>query len=141
MNFQRLPIVLTVLNLVLLALILGREVRLPAALAATASSAPAQEVVPVLRGRALELLDEAGQVRSRLNIEPDGEVMLRLIDRNGTIRVKLGASEGGSGLLLIDEATEPGVHIIARRTGTPERPTTTSLSLRGPDGQQRVIRP
>jgi hypothetical protein len=44
-------------------------------------------------------------------------------------------------LLLLDEATEPGVQLIARRTGTAERPVTTSLMLRGADGQQRVIRP
>ena len=97
--------------------------------------------MPTLRGHALELVDEHGQVRSRLNIETDGEVVLRLLDRNGTIRVKLGAGEDGSGLLLLDEATEPGVHIIARRIGTGARPLTTSLTLRGTDGQERVIRP
>jgi hypothetical protein len=89
----------------------------------------------------LELHDERDQVRARLSVEPEGEVVLRLIDRTGTIRVKLGAGEDGSGLLLLDEATEPGVQLIARRTGTAERPVTTSLTLRGADGQQRVIRP
>jgi hypothetical protein len=93
----------------------------------------------VLRGR--ELVDEHGQVRSRLNVEPSGEVLFRLIDRNGTIRVKLGAGDTGSGLLLIDEATTPAVHMIARQMGTPERPTTTSVTLRGPDGREQVIRP
>lgn len=144
MKTQRLAIGLTALNLVLLAVILGREVLFSTAAAATgphASPSAAQEVVPILRGRALELVDRGGQVRSRLTVEPDGEVVFRLIDRNGTIRVKLGASEGGSGLLLLDEATEPAVHVIARRAGTPERPTTTSVTLRGSDGQQRVIRP
>ena len=127
-----------------LVFIVGREIRLSTAVAATVpavQSPAAQDVMPVLRGRALELVDEAGQVRSRINAEPDGEVVLRLIDRNGTIRVKLGAGERGSGLLLLDEATEPAVHVIARRTGTPERPTTTSVTLRGSDGEQRVIRP
>ncbi|HUG15916.1 MAG TPA: hypothetical protein VMM78_12975, partial [Thermomicrobiales bacterium] len=70
-----------------------------------------------------------------INVEPNGEVVLRLLDRNGTIRVKLGASETGSGLVLLDEQTEPGVHIRARRAGT------TSLTLRGGPGQERVIRP
>jgi hypothetical protein len=55
--------------------------------------------------------------------------------------VKLGASESGSGLLLLDGATEPAVHIIARRGGTAAQPTTTSLTLRGAHGQQRVIAP
>jgi hypothetical protein len=94
-----------------------------------------------LRVRALEVVDERGQVRSRLNVEQSGEVVLRLLDKNGTIRVKLGAGVDGSGLVLSDEATEPAIHIIARRVGTSERPTTTSITLRGTGGQQRVIRP
>jgi hypothetical protein len=106
-----------------------------------AGSTTAQTVAPILRGRALELVDDRGQVRSRLDVEPTGEVVLRLLDRKGAIRVKLGAGEDGSGLVLADEATEPAIHVIARRTGTSDRPTTTSITLRGPGGQQRVIRP
>jgi hypothetical protein len=101
----------------------------------------AQTTPSVLRGRSLELVDDRGQVRSRLTVEPTGEVVLRLLDQNGTIRVKLGAGEDGSGLVLLDEATEPAVHIIAWRTGTSERPTTTSITLKGRDGQQRVMKP
>jgi hypothetical protein len=48
--------------------------------------------------------------------------------------------QGGSGLVLLDEATQPGVQIIARRIGTVERPTTTGVTLTGADGQPRVIR-
>lgn len=144
MRSERLALWLTLLNLAVLALIVTRGLGSPAAAGATmlrGSSASAQEIAPVLRGRELELVDEDGQVRSRMNVEPNGDVVFRLIDRNGTIRVKLGAGEGGSGLLLIDEATEPAVHMIARRTPTAERPTTTSVTLRGPDGRQNVIRP
>lgn len=130
MKMQRLAMALTVINLVLLFLMLART-----------APTTAQTVTETLRGRALELVDDRGQVRSRLNVEAGGEVVLRLLDKNGTIRVKLGAGEDGSGLVLLDEATEPGVHIIARRTGTAERPTTTSITLTGADGQQRVIRP
>jgi hypothetical protein len=144
MNLHRLAIGLSAVNLVLLALILGRGLWLvpPAAPMMPQTSLPAAPgVVPVLRGRALEIVDERGQIRSRLDVEADGEVVLRLIDRNGTIRIKLGADENGSGLLLLDESTEPGVHIIARRAGTPAMPATTSVTLRGADGQERVIRP
>jgi len=128
MKIQRLAIALTAINFLLLLL-------------TVAQARTAQTVTPILRGRALELVDDRGQVRSRLNVERNGEVVLRLLDKNGTIRVKLGADEDGSGLVLLDEATEPAIHVIARRTGTAERPTTTSLTLRGPGGQQRVIRP
>ena len=129
MKMQRFATALTLINLVLLLLI------------ARAGNTTTQEVTPTLRGHALELVDERGQIRSRLNVESSGEVVLRLLDQNGTIRVKLGAGEDGSGLLLADEETEPGVHIIARRAGTSERPTTTSITLRGAEGQERVIRP
>ncbi len=145
MRMQRISVALTAANLVLLALILARA--LPgAAPAETPRVAPAptptaQAVVPVLRGRALELLDDRDRVRSRIDVEPDGDVVLRLLDENGTIRVKLGAGEHGSGLLLLDDATEPGVHIIARRTATAALPATTSLTLRGPEGRQRTIAP
>lgn len=128
MKMQRFATALTLINLVLLLLI------------ARAGNTTTQEVTATLRGRELELVDERGQIRSRLNVESSGEVVLRLLDQNGTIRVKLGAGEDGSGLLLADEETEPGVHIIARRAGTSERPTTTSITLRGAEGQERVIR-
>ena len=144
MKSERLATGLTALNLVVLLFVLGWGPRYATAVAATPPQvrpSPAAEVVPVLRGRALELVDEAGQVRSRINVEQDGEVVLRLIDRKGTIRVKLGAGEGGSGLLLLDEATEPAVQMIARRSGTSNRPTTTSITLRGSGGEPRVIKP
>lgn len=87
---------------------------------ARAGRTASEPVVPILRAQAIELVDDRGQVRSRLNVESTGEVVFRLLDRNGTIRVK-----------LADETTEPGVHLIARRTGTSERPNTTSITLRG----------
>jgi hypothetical protein len=127
---QRLAIALTAINLMLLCLT-GAQGR----------SASAKAVAPILRGHAFELVDDRGQVRSRLNVEQTGEVVLRLLDERGTIRVKLGAGEDGSGLLLADEETEPGIHLIARRTATTERPATTSITLRGRSGKERVIRP
>ena len=129
MKMQRLAIALTSVNLVVLLLA-----------AAQAASTAQQDVDPILRGRALELVDDRGQVRSRLDVEPTGEVVLRLLDENGTIRVKLGAGADGSGLLLADETTQPGVHMVARRTATAETPNTTSITLRD-DGGQNVITP
>jgi hypothetical protein len=142
MRTQRVAVALTIVNLLLMAVIVAGGMR-PLAVASAASpqaAAAEREEAPILRGRALEIVDEHGKTRSRLNVESDGEVVLRMADRNGTIRVKLGAGEGGSGLLLADEATEPGVHIVARRTGTQARPITTSLTLRA-GSQQQVIRP
>ena len=123
MRIQGIAVGLTFINLVLVLSTL-----------APARSTGAQAVTPVLRGRALELIDERGQIRSRLNVESNGEVVFRLLDQKGTIRVKLGAAEDGSGLLLANDATEPGVHILAQATGS-------SLRLANKDGRERVITP
>lgn len=130
MQTQRVALALTAINLVLLFYNVVQ-----------AGPSTAQTVAPMLRGRAFEVVDDRGTVRSRLNVETDGEVVLRLMDKNGTIRVKLGAGVDGSGLVLADETTELGVHIIARRTGTVERPTTTGITLVGANGRRRVISP
>lgn len=129
MKTQRLAVVLLVLNFVLLALLFTRQ-----------RASAAQAIEPVLRARTLELVDANGRVRSRLNVESGGEVVFRLFDQTGTIRVKLGAGEDGSGLVLNDETTEPGVHILARRAPIPAR-KTTSITLTGAGGRQRVITP
>lgn len=127
MKSHRFVIGLIALNLLLILLVAAQ----------TGPNAPQD----VLRGRALELVDERGQVRASLDVNETGEVLLRLRDGNGAIRVKLGAAEHGSGLLLLDDATEPAVQIIARRTPAASRPGTTSMTLRGPDTEPRIIRP
>jgi hypothetical protein len=126
-RLQRVAVLVTGLNLVLMVLSLSR-------------SAVAQGDPQVLRGRSLELVDASGQVRAQFNVEPDGEAVFRMRDAAGTIRVKLGASANGSGLTLIDETTEPGVQIIARRTATAGRPATTSISLSS-GKERRTITP
>ena len=80
--------------------------------------AAAQTQPDIVRARAIELVDDRGRVRAQLDVESSGEVVFRLRDSAGTIRVKLGASEDGSGLLLANEDTEPGVHILANRRAT-----------------------
>ena len=97
------------------------------------ADAEARAVPAVLRGKAIELVDRRGRVRAQLNVSADGEVIFRLRDENGTIRAKLGADENGSGLLLIDDRTEPGVHLLAKRAGT-------SVTLQRGD-QRRVLTP
>lgn len=123
MSTQRFALALTVANLALLLFVLAQG-RLTAA----------ESAVPVLRAQALELVDDRGQIRARLNVEPDGAAVFRLLDENGTIRVKLGADEDGSGLLLPNDATEPGVHVLATRAGS-------SLKLVDKKGRQTLITP
>jgi hypothetical protein len=94
----------------------------------------AQIDATIVRGQAFELVDEDGQVRSRLNVEENGVVVLCMLDETGTIRLKMGAGIDGSGLLLIDDETEPGVQMLANPTG----PT---VKLFGKDGKELIITP
>ena len=124
MNTNRLAIALTIINLILLIVVIAQ------------SRMIANQTIPeVLRVRAFELVDENGRVRAQLNIdETNGEVVFRLRDEKETIRVKLGASEEGSGLLLINDLTEPGVHLLAKQDDT-------SVTLTDQSGAEQVIKP
>lgn len=123
MGARRLIIALTSINTAVLALLLIRSASLFAA------SDP-----ETVRARAIELVDQHGRVRAQLNVEPNGEAVLRLRDAKGEVRVKLGADGDGSGLLLLDGATEPRIHMLAKDNGT-------SVTLMSRDGQRRVITP
>jgi hypothetical protein len=67
--------------------------------------------------REFELVDDKGQQRASIKVETDGAVVLRLKDHEGTIRVKLGADKNGSGLVLLDDKTEPSVHLLSNQKG------------------------
>jgi hypothetical protein len=123
MNTLRIAVALGALNL---AILVGAAVH--------TRTAGVQGGEGILRGRALELVDEGGKTRARINVESTGEVVFRLLDQEGTIRVKLGAGKEGSGLLLANDATEPGVHILAKATGS-------SIKVVNKDGRERVIAP
>lgn len=104
MKWQRLTVVLTLLNFVLLAGLLTSS--------RAVSAAP--DVIPLLRVHALELVDDQGRLRAELKVFPaqpnlkmaDGRVgypetvQLRLIDETGGPRIKLDTQSDGSGLLL-----------------------------------------
>jgi hypothetical protein len=115
-------VALTALNVVAL-ILLARTV---------AVEAQADEMV--IRTKVLELVDENGQVRSRLNVEEGGEVVLRMMDQTGTIRLKMGADADGSGLTLLDDQTEPGVQVLA----APEGPV---LKLYGENDKELLLTP
>ncbi len=68
-----------------------------------------------VRTERLEVLDKSGVVRAQVQMEDgtDGGIVFRLRDEKGQIRVKLGASGNGSGLVLLDDQTEVGVHLVA----------------------------
>jgi hypothetical protein len=94
--------------------------------------AEAKTVPRLVRAQEFQLVDGRGVMRARINLA-QGQVVLRLFDETGTLRVKLGANRDGSGLLLADETTQPGVHILATGHGT-------SLSLQRGE-QRRTLTP
>jgi hypothetical protein len=134
-KFQRLTIIHTAFNLILLAF--GLPHLRPAV---------AQGVVPVLRGRALEIVDGQGRIRAEIKAlpaqptlkRPDGTtgyletVQLRLISSQNSPYVKLGTTEDGAGLVLggekgytqlLSRGTDPFIKIVTK------------------DGRERTIKP
>ena len=137
MKTQRLLIALTVVNLVLLL----SSLALPRA-------AVAQDVAPVLRGRALEIVDEHGKVRASIKLYPadpnvkmpDGTtgypeaVLLRLINSKGRPNVKIEATETGAGVMVGGESNPTYALLSAKGT-------STSLKLIDTDTRQQLIKP
>ncbi len=135
MKIQRLLIALTLVNLALLIF------TLPQIRPAVAEAAP-----PVLRGRALEIVDERGRVRASLNVlpagtQPNGEayaetVLLRLITERGRPSVKIGASEQAAGVSLAGPTNTKDTYVILEAKGT-----ASSLRLRNEDGREQIVKP
>src|ERR1041384_2268058 len=107
MKLQRVFVALTMINLGL-SLYLLTQIR----------RVDAESVAPVLRGRALEIVDDRGRVRASLNVipedpsvkMPDGTtgypetVLLRLTNSKGRPNVKIEASELGAGVMVGGES-------------------------------------
>ncbi len=135
MKIQRLLIALTLVNLALLIFTLAQT-----------RPAAAEGALPVLRGRALEIVDERGRVRASLNVlpaktQPNGEtyaetVLLRLITERGRPSVKIGASEQAAGLSLAGPTNTKDTYVILEAKGT-----ASSLRLRNEDGREQIVKP
>jgi hypothetical protein len=136
MNCQRVGIVITALNLGILLVNLA-EVR------------PAAQGVPqVLRGRALEIVDDQGRVRAEIKVlpaqpalkMPDGtvgypeSVLLRLLDSNNGPHVKLQALEDGSGLVLGGQTGSRGYIQLSSRRKDPV------INIMANDGREQTIK-
>lgn len=135
MKIQRLLVVLTVVNSGLLIFLLASHMRL--ALADNSAS--------VIRGRALEIVDDQGRVRASIKLlpaetfKPTGKkysetVILRLIDANGRPEVKIAASVEGAGLSFVGDSD--ATQILLRAEGT-----DSSLKLQNKNGTQRIVKP
>jgi len=127
---------LTAVNLALLLLTVTLQLR----------PALAQSELPVLRGRALEIVDVQGRVRASINVLPPAKspnggeqaetVLLRLITERGRPSVKIASSEPASGLSFAGPTGTKDTYLILEAEGT-----TTSLKLRNENGREQVLRP
>jgi len=130
-------VALTVVNIALLAFSLART-----------DAAGAQSAAPILRGRALEIVDDRGQVRASIAVfpanptvkMPDGTtgypetVLLRLISSAGRPNVKIAASEQGAVVSFGGESDPTHVQILAKGG-------STFLKLKNKDGREQIITP
>ena len=95
----------------------------------------AKEAAPaVLRAQAFEMVNKQGQVVAQLYLGEDGAGNLRLRDASGTLRVKLGATAQGSGLLLMDKEVEPAIWLAVKDT-------ETTLTLAEKGKEKKVLKP
>ena len=134
-RIQRIAFGLTLLKLLLLIGLILSQV--PAAFGK-------QAVAPVLRGRALEIVDEQGRVRANILVHgpetvnsrtyPE-TVLFRLIDPKSGPVVKLTAAANGSALGLSDGLSDyGGIQLYARDTASFVRVVDRS-------GRRQVLKP
>jgi len=135
MKIQPMLFVLTLVNIALVALT-----------ATQLRAAAANDVVPVLRARALQIVDVEGRVRASIAVYPPspqsgGEVssetvLLRLITERGRPSVKIAASEQSSGLALVGPTGTKATYVQIGANGT-----VSTLTLKNEDGSERVVTP
>ena len=136
MKIQPILVVLTLVNLALLIYTLAQM----------RPAIASEEVAQVLRGRALQIVDDRGRVRASINVYPpstgkDDErqaetVLLRLITEQGRPSVKIGASEQTAGLALVGPSGTKETYVQLGANGT-----VSSLKLKNEDGRERIIEP
>lgn len=100
----------------------------------TADAQQGDQVAAVLRAQEIQLVDEQGKTVAQLHVGKDGGGNLRLRSADGMVRVKLGATVDGSGLLLFDQEAEPAVWLASNKSGT-----SATLAEKGKD--KRIIMP
>ena len=137
MKGQRILVVLTAINL---GILFYQLVQPRPGFAATA------DVPPVIRARALEIVDDRGRIRASLSVLPEDPkviwngkpypetVLLRLITADGRPNVKLGASKSGAGLLIGGESNPTYVQVLADGGAS-------TVKLINKDGVERLIKP
>ena len=135
MSLQRSLLVLTLVNVAVLIFAL-----------ATMRPVVAQGVTPVLRGRALEIVDAQDRVRASITVLPAGTsahgdrypetVLLRLITERGRPSVKISTSEEAAGVGLAGPSNTKDTYVILESKGT-----SSSLTMKDENGREQVVKP
>lgn len=102
MKTQRLLIAALCANLILMTFIAAR---------------PSAESFDKISVQEFQLVDSKNKERVSIKIEDTGEVVFRMRDGGGTIRVKVGAGDNGSGFVFLDDQTNPVIHGQANKEG------------------------
>jgi hypothetical protein len=129
MNTQRVALALTIANLALAGFLISQT-----------NSVSASDVVPVLRGRSLEIVDAQGRVRASIKVEPattvDSQkypeaVVFRLRDSDDAAPgVKLDTSREGAGMVFAGGK----VRLMAKRG-------ENFVSVTGANGREQMLKP
>ena len=135
MKLQKLLIVLTVVNLLMMAILFTK-------FNPVAAKNINDNGLQLLRGTGLEIVDGMGRIRTTISVLPpvvvDGKqytetVLLRLIDSKGKPVVKLAATENGSGFNISNELNG-GVQIIANDSAS-------FVKIKDKNGIEKLIKP
>jgi hypothetical protein len=131
---QRVAIGITFVNFVLLVFLLAQAYRASAR----------DDIAPVLRGRALQIVDNQDRIRAEILVHgpetvngktyPD-TVLFRMATPQRAPLVKLTASEDGSALGLSDDSEPGGVQLYAHRN------KGNFVKVVGRDGREQTIKP
>src|SRR5436189_6239500 len=105
--------------------------------------AAAQDLAPVLRGRALEIVDDHERVRAEIKVFPAQRgttkypeaALLRLNDSQNGADVKLETTEDGAGLVL---GGKTGTNAYTQLSS---RGTNPLIKIVNKDGREQIIKP
>jgi len=135
MKMQRTLLLLTVVNRPLLVI----------ELAQLRTASAVEEIAPVLRGRALQIVDDRGRIRASINVYSAGSqgddasgatVLLRLITDRGRPSVKIAASEQQAVMALVGPTGTKETYVQLGAKGR-----ISSVIVKNEDGRERVLEP
>lgn len=134
MKMQRIAVMLTAINFVIMMILLAQLLPVRAQ--------QVKQNPAILRGRGLEIVDSLGRLRASITMQQPvvtdgknyaGGILLRLIDSKGEPVVKIMAAEDGGGISLANE--KQGYIIV----GAPEK--GGFIKIKDSNGKEAELKP